>query len=630
MATVSQAIDSKRSYYTKVIILSYGEPGSHFNQTKKRLEEQGKIVHIVNISDPIYWPENLSIDEQTKVIILGHGGAGYEYITSNNGQRMHFTELAALINKHTTKEARKLILSQHSCHGGSDAPHTHSSNHESSFAAKLIRALKQTHRKNASVSARLGTFCEELRSVNIEGKLSSITKAPDSKVILLLDDEDLLLPYYPYGYSSNLDAQTGKTRVVSKGRTALHLAAIDGNITDSTPNLNQDINKQDSNGRTPLYLSVLYGNISSVVFLLDKGANSNTPDSDGMTPLSLAANNGNLSIMGLLIQKGADLNEKDSNGMTQLYRAVLNGNMAVVELLIQTGADLNEKDSNGWAPLYVAILSGNTDIVRLLIQSGANVNEKDFYGQTLLQLAAGNGHTDIVRLLIQNGANVNEKDSLGRTPLQLAAENGHVDIVKLLIQNDADVKIKVSQIMLPLGAKHCFNLPLLHWATQNGHMSVVQMLIECDANVNEKDSLGRTPLQLAAENGHVDIAKLLINNGADISVRIKVIVFEIMLSFDAKPCSNPNPPLLHWATQNGHKDIVELLIQKGANVNEKDHLDQTPLQLAEQNDHKAIAWLIKAVQQNPSLQLRYRFLNTSRSVSFGKDEASALSGFKRS
>ena len=62
MTPVSQAIDFKRSGYTKVIILSYGMPEYLFNQTKKRLEEQGKTVVIVNISDPIHWPENLSIE----------------------------------------------------------------------------------------------------------------------------------------------------------------------------------------------------------------------------------------------------------------------------------------------------------------------------------------------------------------------------------------------------------------------------------------------------------------------------------------------------------------------------------------------------------------------------------------
>ncbi len=502
MAPVSQAIDFKRSGYTQVIILSYGMPEYKFNQTKKRLEEQGKVVHIVNISYPIYWPENLSIDERTKVIIVGHSNAGREYILSNdNNQSMHFKTLAALISQHTITEEKtpNLILSLHSCYGGSDA--SDGSNHESSFAAKLIRELKQTHTKNARISARLGSFCENFRSVGTRGG-HNLTKAKDSKVILLLDDKNQLLPSYPYGYSGNHHTEARKTRVEisdkGKKRSILHVAAIKGDITDSTPDLDQNINAQDANGSTPLYLAVLYGNTSSVEFLLDKGADANIADSNGITPLYLAVYNGNLDIIAQLINATTGINVQKYSGNTSLHCAVICGRADVAELLINADADVNVKDSDGFTPLHYAAICGYTDVAELLINAGADINAKDFNGNIPLHLAARDGHMAVVIQLMKHGADVKAKNSNGNTPLHLAAQNGHMNVVEQLINEGVDVSAKNSNGYTPL-----------HAAAQNGHMNVVAQLITAGADVNEKTRYGNTPRDLAALKGYEDVASLI-------------------------------------------------------------------------------------------------------------------------
>ena len=49
----------------------------------------------------------------------------------------------------------------------------------------------------------------------------------------------------------------------------------------------------------------------------------------------------------------------------------------------------------------------------------------------------------------------------------------------------------------------------------------MQFLITAKASINDRDSLERTPLHLAAEDGHSVAAQVLINAKADLDVRNK-------------------------------------------------------------------------------------------------------------
>ena len=51
--------------------------------------------------------------------------------------------------------------------------------------------------------------------------------------------------------------------------------------------------------------------------------------------------------------------------------------------------------------------------------------------------------------------------------------------------------------------------------------------------------------------------------------------------------------LLHLAAGEGHKEVAELLIAKGADVNAKNAIDETPLDLAIENDKTELADLLR-------------------------------------
>lgn len=78
--------------------------------------------------------------------------------------------------------------------------------------------------------------------------------------------------------------------------------------------------------------------------------------------------------------------------------------------------------------------------------------------------------------------------------------------------------------------------------------------------VNAPDSLGETPLMLAAINNHLELAKVLIERGADVN----------------KPGWTP----LHYAATRGHRDMMRLLLDNEAYIDSESDNGTTPLMMA--------------------------------------------------
>ena len=89
--------------------------------------------------------------------------------------------------------------------------------------------------------------------------------------------------------------------------------------------------------------------------LLHRQADVRAKDSDGITALHLAAMTGNISaVAALLNKKGKDLNDKDNNSWTALHHAASDGHLDVLRLLIEASADTDAVDKEGNSALDVA------------------------------------------------------------------------------------------------------------------------------------------------------------------------------------------------------------------------------------------------------------------------------------
>ena len=136
---------------------------------------------------------------------------------------------------------------------------------------------------------------------------------------------------------------------------------------------------------------------------------------------------------------------------------------------------------------------------------------------------------------------------------------------------------------------------VLHEAVLRRHKAMVEFLLAKGAEVNAKNSVGQTPLHIAAYNAsisggaHKDIVELLLANGADINARdqegqtplhctFSRAVAELLLAKGAHINAKDNKgttPLHHLAWDT--PEALEFLLNNGANINARNDEGQTPL-----------------------------------------------------
>jgi ankyrin repeat protein len=168
----------------------------------------------------------------------------------------------------------------------------------------------------------------------------------------------------------------------------IHEAAKRGDIEKVRSILSSDksqLEAKDRVGYTPLNWAAMRAKWDMVKFLLDMGANTNSPGFDKCTSLHCASHHDNKDIIELLINKGADHTFKNAWGNTPLHVAAQRGCKQSAAMLIAKGANLQATSNEGWTPLHYAFKCGHKALRKLLIEAGASKTTKDKYGKTPLE-----------------------------------------------------------------------------------------------------------------------------------------------------------------------------------------------------------------------------------------------------
>jgi len=255
-------------------------------------------------------------------------------------------------------------------------------------------------------------------------------------------------------------------------------------------------------GVSKLLEATISGDVKSVKKLLKEGADPNVRDEEGRTPLHHAVKDNRLDIVKLLVESGADVNAPDNYGLTPLHYAVHCGYEKLVDFLLRHGADPNAKDIGGNTPLHISAFEGHPATIILPLELGSRSEEPETYMR-------------IAKLLIKSGADVNMKNNGGRTPLHAAVLQNRIDIVRLLLESGADPNARCRNLYLaPPDGGELALLPAsevtpLHMAANGGYEDLVKLLLESGADPTARDSLGRTPAEVAEWSGHRELARLI-------------------------------------------------------------------------------------------------------------------------
>jgi len=259
--------------------------------------------------------------------------------------------------------------------------------------------------------------------------------------------------------------------------------------------------------------AAIVGDADAVRRLLDLGLAVDAVDSQGCTALLRAAGGGHRGLVDLLLARGADPQLAAHSGATPMSAAVSMRHGDIVDRLIVAGASLEQRLPGESTVLMVACALGLPDLAARLLAAGADVHAADAQGRTALHCAAVFGFTArerarlvaLLDTLLLAGAEA-DLAAAGTTPLLLllgaraepgtaADEEVLIAGMGLLLDHDASLDAKDSRGFGPL-----------HLGALHGLLQVVQTLLRAGADPDQRDTLNRTPREIAVMRGFIDIA----------------------------------------------------------------------------------------------------------------------------
>eukprot|EP00035_Acanthoeca_spectabilis_P004876 m.107650 g.107650 ORF g.107650 m.107650 type:complete len:966 (+) comp12771_c0_seq4:327-3224(+) len=275
----------------------------------------------------------------------------------------------------------------------------------------------------------------------------------------------------------------------------------------------------DHENRTALHWAAKMGRETSVVHLIEHGAEIEAKNKFFHTALHTAAREGFDTVVHILLKKGANKDAIDDNFHTPLYRAAKGGHHSCVEILLKKKASLSIADNLGRTAVHVAALHGRLRVINVAATSSEQfhvvLNSTCHRGKSPLHYAAIAGHLLVGERLIKLGANIACQDILNRTPFQLAISHDHVETAEMFFRFESTPMVKLNPQILetPAGGR------ALHMAAIKGHVEPAKLLLRHEVNIDELDAEMKTPLHHAALSGKLEMVELLTAAGANTSLR---------------------------------------------------------------------------------------------------------------
>ncbi|XP_072539982.1 protein phosphatase 1 regulatory inhibitor subunit 16B isoform X2 [Salminus brasiliensis] len=237
-----------------------------------------------------------------------------------------------------------------------------------------------------------------------------------------------------------------------------------------------------------------------------------------------------------------------------LLEASARNDLGEVKYLLKNSVNPDLCNEDGLTAMHQCCIDNYEDMVQLLLSRGASVNAQDNELWTPLHAAATCGHTGLVKILIQHGADLLAVNSDGNMPYDLCEDDPTLDIIETAMANRGITQEMINETRAAMERKM---------------LADIRNILHKGEDINQHDSQGATLLHIAAANGYMQATELLLEGKA---------------KMDLKDSDGWQP--LHAAACWGQRNIAELLVSHGASLNAKTYMEETPIDLCEDDDFR--------------------------------------------
>lgn len=192
-----------------------------------------------------------------------------------------------------------------------------------------------------------------------------------------------------------------------------------GNIQQAERRSAVTVNEIILQGATPLFLAAEVNNLDVIKTLVEAGADPVLATERGTTPLIMAAGGGTdvqrersleerataVETAKFLVEHGADVNTPGQYGWTALHAAAYQGMNDVIEYLVSKGAKIDQKDEFGQTALSISLSVLTKDIGARRLQIPRRYREET--AELLLKLGAGTLDKTGVVVVLQRSGDLN-------------------------------------------------------------------------------------------------------------------------------------------------------------------------------------------------------------------------------
>lgn len=356
-------------------------------------------------------------------------------------------------------------------------------------------------------------------------------------------------------------------------------------------------------GRTALHIAARANIPSNIQCLLDSKANVNSADNNLKTPLHYAVSqtptskddlDAQSNSIGIMLSQEADLYLQDADGNTAIHVAAINNiSSSIFERLLKKAEHVQHVNYISVLKYLLGPKASITSISKLLKYHPEVLETKHSDGESFLQVALATGSPfDVVRILMgrkQSAMSVNWgcisfRDAITRYNFEETVEFLHSfedcfssDVKSYLMHFFCEKKFsdeqwtKLIDILMKtpffLSATDKDGLTVLHKTTHSP--SRIKYLLNHKADIDAQDNCGETALHVATRQGYIEGVKCLLRNGADQSIKNKMLETPLLLAL--KRSQEENKPFTYRLYTvyefcslklNSHLSFTQLLIEQ--------------------------------------------------------------------